>query len=345
MTIQTRIPAVPRFLLPLLITVDILVLMAVCLLFVAATNSSGDKSTALGFVSLLLFLFISMPTIALITCLNFLKNLRSKTLVIYLIVSFVAHVLVAFQLGFFDKSLDNYKEERIQQADPALFSLRNAISVGPTSNIQKVNDALGAGADPNANHRDEYDLPLIVLAASRADYAVIQVLLEAGANPNAQAGINVNNIDSPHAIDLVLFADAERDSALRSFQLLRNAGASLESSMITLGACNQGEQALYMELYDRSGLNGEQSDLPTGHKDYNCLHYAVENAQMEFIRWLLENNATHHKAKLMLDQPNRYGQLPLDLALSQHKMDIARLLLKHGAAMNKEQSRQILLTE
>jgi hypothetical protein len=340
---QTRTSSTPRFLKPLAISVNILVLIVVAILFTVATNSSGDKSTALGFIALLLFIFISMPSLLFVTVLTFIKSLRSKALITYLVISLVAHVLVAFQLGFFDKAISNFKEIRIQQADPALYSLRNAVSLGPISNIQKVIDALNAGADPNASYRDEYNLPLIVLAASRADHAVIHALLEAGANPNAQADINVNNIESPHAIDLVLLADTDRDSALRSLQLLQNAGATTDSSLLILGACYQGEQALYMQLHNQS--SEQTTELPTGSKGYNCLHYAVENTKIEFIRLLLENNTTHLKAKRMLDQTNNYGQLPLDLALSHGKTGITRLLLHHGATANKEQNKQTLLSE
>jgi hypothetical protein len=336
MTTQTHKSRKSRFVKPLAIGIDVVILIVVTILYSVAAKSSGDQSTALGFISLLLFMFISLPSLTVIFTLTLMKEFRTKALIIYLFASVFAHVLVAYQLGFFDKTIDEIKQKRVQQADPALYSLRHAVSLGPKSNIKKVQDALNAGADPNANLNDQNEFPLIVLAASRADYAVIQVLLEAGANPNAQAGINVNNLDSPRAIDLVLLADTDRDSNLRSLQILRNAGASTEGTSLILGACYQGELLLFSELVSR------QPEVSTGRRKNNCLHYAVENTQIEFIRWLLEDQGYQVKAKDMLAQANEYGQLPLDLALSLGKKHIARLMLKHGAQINKERSKTLI---
>ncbi len=293
--------------------VDFVILLGLIVCCSLATSNSGDTSTALGFVFLMGFIFVSAPVLVTLISMILIGILqlgieKLKWLLIYSVISFSGHLLLAYQSGFFDKWINGYQQDKRTKANPAQVKLKQALGSRPSSNINDVQDALAKGADPNAGLADNR-LPFLVIAASHSDTPVIKALLDAGANPNKRAAIDYDFFKQPLPLDMVLFSKFK--GVKESVKLLIAAGADPSQSLMKLGACWRGD----LSLYDMAQNLGAP-DLVDG-KDQTCLHHAANKNQLALLEALLFDPAYAGENTIrMLKMSNHIGQYPLDVAIN-----------------------------
>jgi ankyrin repeat protein len=247
---------------------------------------------------------------------------------LYTGLSLAAHLALAYDSGFFDKWIDEYKRDARAREFPALTQLQYAVSRGPVSDIARVQAALAAGADPNAGSYSDPDTPLLVIAAARADAPTIEALLAAGANPDARAAMTYDAIETPAPLDLVLFS--EYGNPIQSMELLLAAGADPAGTMLRSGACFRGDPALY-----RSAAGLGATDRTDGHQN-TCLHLAAAQDRIALLEALLITpGSARPVVTQMLSSANHSSQYPLDTAVAAGNFGAALLLAQAGGEANQ----------
>jgi ankyrin repeat protein len=83
------------------------------------------------------------------------------------------------------------------------------LSAVKSANVFKVKDLLAKGVDPNT--KDLADRPLLLFAIARDSIAIIEALLDAGADPNAefQSSTGLHMANSLSAMEVLLKAGAD----------------------------------------------------------------------------------------------------------------------------------------
>ncbi len=295
------------------------------ILLVVAENSSGDAATAYGFASLAGFVFIALPTLLVSLICAVLAKPASAALYVSLAFLTLWHLFIADKLGFFDRHKNQITEQRAIADNPARYLLRQSILTGRQADLETLQQALAMGADPNASFHDEVRLPILVVLASRGDHRAMSELLKAGADPNARSQVAYQGIRAPVALDLVLFAEVDDEQAMEAMQTLLDAGAATDETLLPLGACHRGDLALYQTLRT-SGVPQRTDD-----KGNTCLHSAIAIGQAEFVKAYLLSRSHRDEAVASMNQPNKLGQNPLDLAALKGHPQIIQALLDNGA--------------
>ncbi len=302
-------------------------------LFKIGIQSSGDTGLTLWFILLLLLVYVSAPLHGIIlvgALIQLIKGNGSafRWVYIYLIVTICGHLTVGYSHGAFESQLIKIDRFIRSIEEPAQQKLEQAISRGPSSKIEDVLAALADGANPNAgifNNR----LPYLVLAASRADVPSIKALLDAGADPNVRATMEVGSIKNPLPLDVVTFAKYK--GVADSVELLLAAGADPSQSIMKIGACRRGD----LSLYGRTKSTGARFLFDA--KGQTCLHHAADTNQVTFLKALLFDPVYKgEKTKEMLVMSNHIGRTPLDVAITREHFEAATLLAKAGGKANKE---------
>ncbi len=308
-------------------------------LFIGVEETDGDTSMAVWFILLLLLTFVSAPlhVIVLIGAIALLVKRDGnvyKWVFLYLIVAISGHLVIAANKGAFDDVLRDAAQIKRAIDEPAQVKLEQAMRRGPSSNIKEVRSALANGADANAGISDNR-IPFLVLAALRSDTPVIKALLDAGADPNRRASFTEYGVSfyvsvkNPLPLDVAVFS--ENNSMLESVKLLLAAGADPSQSIIKLGACRQGN----MHLYDMAKELGASGLLDANNQ--TCLHHATATGQVELIETLLfDPSYEAENVKESLTMNNRFGQYPLDVAITAEQFGAAQLIVKAGGIANKK---------
>lgn len=308
---------------------DAFVLVALAIDWAVARSSSGDTGIALGTVFMVGFIFVSLPLMSGVVLLAVLRSSErgwsaSTWAIGYAVISLLGHIALAYSGGFFDKVIDQRDRDRYQRQNPELVELRRAIGPGPRSDISRVKRALDQGASPDASLNRGIMLPVLVVAGSRADLPLLQVLLSAGANPDARGEPAIASLAQPSALDVVAFS--EFGDVQQSIDLLLRNGASVRGSALLDGSCWLGDIELYRRVKDLGGSHG------TNLNDNNCLHLAAMAERLEFITELLNDAGLQEELRIMLTQKNQYGLIPMDILMRE----------KAGlAASNQEQLIQL----
>ncbi|MCP3850837.1 MAG: hypothetical protein GY694_11465 [Gammaproteobacteria bacterium] len=315
---------------------DAVVMIVLLIFWVVATSYSGDTSTAFGFVFLAGFIFVSLPLFCLIVAQLFIifyqfTLQKIKWLIFYFALSFIGHLLLAYHGGFFDKAINEYQQYKLINKNPAQAKLQYAINLGPTSDIKKVISALAAGADPNKSF-NQFPIPPLVLAASRADAPVISALLDAGANPNIRASTEFGlsfyiKVKNPSPLDLVTFS--EHNNISDSLKILLSSGADPSQTILKLGACRKGDIELYAWA-DKLKANGKVDA-----RNNTCLHHAAETGQAVFLEKLLFN-PSYQQEKESLIASNKSSQYPLDVAIKKKHYKAAIIIVRAGGTANQK---------
>ncbi len=296
-------------------------------IWLVASESSGDKAIALGFIFLLAFIFISVPLWLISSISALLERPRKPWLILLAIINTVGHLGLAHEAGFFD-NLYTATENKIKEwKDPELTQLRLLIARGPVKDDRAVREALQNGADPNASYHEKSDLPLIHLAAAKADLLVIQALIDAGARVDRVANTIFNRFTNPKPIDLVLFASTGKP--LESMNLLLANGALQSNSQLINGACYLGD----LELVQR--FKNDNKAVTTDDNGNSCLHIAVEKRHVKFITELLRIESNTEWLGQHLNAHNQHGSSPFDLAASKRQYEIALQLFQAGGRANR----------
>ena len=300
----------------------LVVWLLLLVLWLVASDSSGDTAIALGFIFLIAFIFISIP-LWIVSGLAILTDISRKRWHVYiLVINTFGHVYLAHEAGFLDNIYQEANEQLTTWKDPALAKLRLAILRGPVKDDTEVRVALADGADPNAMSHEENGLPLITIAASRADILTLSALIDAGANINLVANTTFGYIQSPKPIDLVLFAS--QGKAIESMKLLISRGADTSTSQLLNGACYRGDIELFQELKDL--VSSTQFDS----RGYNCIHLAVEKRQHEFLKNLFESEAGSDWLNDQINLASSNGSTPFDMAVTKQRYQSALLIYTAG---------------
>ncbi|MFC3092897.1 ankyrin repeat domain-containing protein [Alteromonas sediminis] len=203
-----------------------------------------------------------------------------------------------------------------------------SLAKGPIENDFEIRKALNDGADPNAFYIENSNLPLIHVAAMKADLLSLRALIDHGAEVNREAGTTVGRFIHANPIDLTLFSSI--GEPLASTQLLIEAGAELHNSQILNGACYRGDIKLFQE-FKPLVLSTAFDD-----KGYGCLHMALEKRHFEFIRKLLTLEANTLWLQEQINFHRNNGSTPLDLAVVNKNYEIAYLIYLAGGRANRE---------
>jgi len=306
-------------------------------LYFGMTETSGDTSTALSLVFMILLYFVSLPLHGIILVVSLVQlvmgNGRAfRWVYFYFIVSIGIHFPIAYDMGVLDSVANDAAQFKRTIEEPAQIKLEQALIRRP-SDINKVRDALDSGANPNGA-TSKGRIPLLVSAAIWADTPVIKALLDAGADPNRRSstthGLGSNiSVKNPLPLDVLAFS--ENKGVMDSVKILLAAGADPSESIMKLGACRRGDLSLY-DLAKNIGASGLQDA-----NDQTCLHHAAATNQAVLIDTLLFNPAYEKEnARVMLAMENHIGQYPLDVATSVKNYEAALLIVKAGGKANKK---------
>jgi len=213
-------------------------------LFITVEETSSDTSTAFWLVLLVLLYFVSLPVHGLLLIIALLKLVQGshkkfQWLYIYLFLAIVGYAVVGANYGAFDGITNDLMQYKLEVENPAQVKLERALSRGPVSNITIVRESLAEGADPNGTIFDNR-MPLLILAAGRADIESIKALLDAGADPKKRSSIThaVQGPDIENASALDLALRSKYGDVAGSVKFLIAAGSELTT------ANNLGQQPL-----------------------------------------------------------------------------------------------------
>jgi ankyrin repeat protein len=302
-------------------------------IWLAALANSGDTATALGFVFLLGFIYLSLPLCLVNIAGVFLAPARTwHKLLLAAIVAL--HLGVAWQSGFFAGAASELERRYAQWTNPALVELRRAIMLGFKS--AEVAKALHDGADPNAMVSETMAMPLLHAAALKADSEAMALLLAAGAQVDRRVGMQTLDLANPRAIDVVFFANG--GEPLQSLAVLLEAGAAINDHSLLLGACQRG----HVEGFQRAFALPAAPTLVNVDRD-NCLHLIAQHRRGELLSAISEHDAVRDWLQPQLNQLNVRGQSPLDIAAQYQAYPAALVLYRMGARSNKAWTRERLL--
>jgi uncharacterized protein len=217
--------------------------------------------------------------------------------------------------------------------------------------LRTVESLLASGADPKASNR--YGVTPVSLACSNANAVILKRLLDAGADPNSpdpqgttalmiaartaggtdavklllERGANVNARDSvqstalmwavranhPEALDILIHHDAEINARTRKGNPPPRRGPDSGGGSHGLGIVRSGWPE-----------RGYQEPTPG---EMTALLYAARDGRLEMARTLIAANA-------QVNQVEANGVSPLVMATANNHIDVAQLLLEHGADAN-----------
>ena len=182
-----------------------------------------------------------------------------------------------------------------------------------------VTRCLRGGSDPKARDKDGRT-PLHMAAAWSGSSAVIDVLVKAGADPNARE-------EEGKETPLHWAARAKGSSAV--IAVLLKGGANLSARRREAGATPLllsvwNEDIAVMKALLEAGADPNVGTVGLGEGGGDTpLHYAVSLEKPVFITTLLEAGADPNAR-------NKLGETPLDQALNNNNLAVADLLLKGG---------------
>lgn len=106
------------------------------------------------------------------------------------------------------------------------------LSAVKSANVFKVKDLLARGADPNT--KDMVERPVLLFAIARDSIAIIEMLLEAGADPNShyESNTGLHMANSLPTIKILLNAGANpslRNSAGQTPMMIHGAEGNTEA--------------------------------------------------------------------------------------------------------------------
>jgi ankyrin repeat protein len=219
--------------------------------------------------------------------------------------------------------------------------------------LAKVESLLAAGADAKA--QDRYGLTPVRLACENANAQILRRLLDAGADPNSpdpqgttalmiaarteggteavklllERGAAVNAVDSVHStalmwavrsnhpevLDLLIHHDAEINARTRKGDPPARRAPDSGGGSHGLGIVRGGWPE-----------RGYQEPTPG---EMTALLYAARDGRIEMARTLIAANAN-------VNQVEANGISPLLMAITNNHIDVARLLLDHGADVNAD---------
>ena len=172
----------------------------------------------------------------------------------------------------------------------------------------------------NVDNMDSSMPSVLAAAIVRKDFKAVRILLEHGADVNQRDEAGTT---------LVMLA-AQRDSVILA--LLCHRQPDLEAKD------NQGKTALHYAMRGESGNEAVWTLLQYGAKaSTHCcelgtpLHDAIVWRKDGYAQIILDNSSD------AIEAVDRSGQTPLHLAITRHRYDITRLLLRRGALLDRTQ--------
>jgi ankyrin repeat protein len=200
------------------------------------------------------------------------------------------------------------------QPTPANVALINALIARDSG---KLADTLKAGADPNA--ADGRGTPALVIAVSNKDAAGVQLLLDAGADPNTRYTDTARNLRNASAVQF-----AASNGSVETLRLMLKAGADLNAADATgltplMAAAYMGHTEVVDALL-KAGAALEGRDQ----EGYTPLIFASNAGKAAVVQQLLAAGAAANARA-------RDDSTPIMFAAQSGSDDCVRLLCAAGA--------------
>ena len=175
-----------------------------------------------------------------------------------------------------------------------------------------IDTLLRAGANPNAGNPDNSPLRLAIGrgASETEKFELVSLLLEAGADPNAEGAFG----------DLIIFQTFS-DRNLKLVKVMLEAGADPNQPMLFDWVVTR-QQTKMIELFLEAGADPNAYWGST-----SVLHIAISHGFSDISELLLNQENIDVNAATRDDR----GVTPLYLALQGRDVDAVKLLLEHGA--------------
>lgn len=242
-------------------------------------------------------------------------GLRMLPAILYLTAIATGYLVAGLQLGLTDTATELGRMVTRQWFEPGQVALERAVLGGdPVA----ARTALQGGADPDGT-APRMGMPLLTVAAWRAEPEMVKVLLEAGADPDQPTAGPLQREDLALARLRPLDAAALASPAVRVALVdrLLAAGAHPERSALLPISCLVGDPALHDRAIARHAP--DTADL----QGRACLHEAAIGAQVQIAR-------RHLPLATARDAVDRYGMTALDVALVRHHWEVALVYAEAG---------------
>lgn len=252
----------------------------------------------------------------------------------------------------------------IDQIDPNGTALMSAVSM---NHIEMVRLLLALGAD--VNRVETFHITALHHAAAKGENAIVEMLLKAGANINAQTRhIDVSRLmrkDNSDVYNNTPLMNAAQCGHTETVKLLLDCGAKVNFK----GNPNNPYSALmYAAQHDHAEIvkllldRGAEIDLKSNPSNpYSALMYAAKHGHTETVRILLEKGADPFQkdkfgnTALMIaagqghtetiraltaketnvDQHNHLGETALTIAAKKGHIEAVKMLIKKGANVHE----------
>jgi len=294
---------------------------------------AGDEGTQIlvGFTGFLLFLYVALPLhvagLAAVVFLAARHRASGRILLpgLYFVAYFTLHAFVFMPV---------IKPFVLETADVLVYSVTSGAEkelieqVRRGGDIAAVRELIADGVDVNAVDR-RMQVPAVAWAAANADIEIVELLLQAGADPNAARSIKAsylpNNLVTGASFAPLPRAASVRDAAERRarVRLLLDHGARPDGGTAFLVGCAHGDLEVMRLLVDR-GAPPDAVDV----KGKTCAHVAARQDHVDVLRFLADRGVA-------LDARTRYTLTPLDAAIAGWSDRAILYLLRQGYRPNR----------
>ncbi len=230
-----------------------------------------------------------------------------------------------------EKGIKPTKSKVLSQKDFNQLLL-HAAQVG---NVSKAQELLEYGADIET--QDDHKYTPLLLASENGRSEIVKLLIDAGANKEAQMPANYRSNHSKYSS----LHFAAKNGHTHTAQILIKAGVNIETQAskdyraLHL-ACQNGHTEI-VELLLNEGADQEARIKDGGYRGYYTpLHFACSYGRYNVVKLLIQKRAN-------IEAQTKGKQLtPLHLAAKRGHMTVAKLLLENGANRDAQDEDQLM---
>lgn len=331
---STRVDAPPSFLrlLRLYTWACVALFLLTALLAGIASTGGPDREIAAGYTAFFLFLFGSLPAhvLGIILHVFYLFSYRDTKYIVfqcaYYVVWVIIHLIVFFP---FIKSTstefyDNLSYSIISHKEKDLIE-----QIRFQHDQEKIRQLIDQGVDVNATD-NQFGFSALIWAANKSDIQVLEMLLEAGANPNyhpqIQSTLGPRNLFTAPQMTALTNAVSVKDATdrIQRARLLLSFAADPDAGKPILLACALGDLEV-IALLQEAGANLFEKDA----HGRTCAHLAARENHVAVLQLLSEQHFD-------FTQRTKYTLTPLDAAIQDWKDMAILYLMQQGLRSDRE---------